>query len=370
MEPLENTDDTADAGTAGTAETLVRLRLDEPADLVAAVPHLIGFRPHDSLVLASVVRARDGVGRELGAVLRTDLPALRDLVPAIASCARRLGGIRPDEVALLVIGGGEPAPAAPDGTVVPPRPEVVDEAVAALAAVGAPVTLRLWTPRVAVGETWRCYPPCRCVGAVGPVDDSPMAVASTVLGRVTFGSRAELEASLAPDPGAGGTRRRALVLRARVGALLDRGLTDGTLGARRDVEALRRARRRVAAGAALGDTEVARLAVALTDPRVRDACLGWALDDDPADVALLWTELVRAAPVPEVADPAALLALTLLTRGGGALVGVALQRAHDADPHHRLAGLVDSLLEEGVGREEIRAIVLGSGRAALDALWD
>lgn len=369
MEPLENTDD-ATATTRGGPEAPVRLRLGEPGALVAAVPHLIGFRPLDSLVLAAVVAARDGVGRELGAVLRADLPAPRDLAPMVGACVRRLGETRPDEVALVVVGGGEPARQGREGTLVPPRAEVVDEAETALAAIGAPVTLRLWTPRVATGETWRCYPPCGCVGAVGRVEDSPMAVASTVLGRVTFGSRTELEASLAPDPGAGTARRRALVVRARVSALLDRGLTDGTRAARRDLEALRHARREVAAGCALGDTEVARLAVALTDPRVRDACLGWALDDDPADVALLWTELVRAAPAPEVADPAALLALTLLARGGGALVGVALQRARHADPGHRLTVLVDSLLEEGVGREEVRSIIVESGRAATDQLWD
>lgn len=359
-----NTDDTHHDGGGARADhggTPMRLRLRDPADLLAAVPHLIGFRPADSLVLAAVVPARRGGGRELGAVLRTDLPAPPDVAALVAACARRLGETRPDEVALLVVGGGEPVGACP------PRPDVVAEAVAVLELARVPVRLRLWTPRVASGETWRCYPPCDCAGVIGPVEDSPTAVASTLMGRVTFSSRAELEASLAAEAGADGPRRRALVERARASAVLDRELA-GRGAARRDVEALRHARREVAAGVPLTEDEVARLVVALADVTVRDACLGWALDDDPADVAQLWTALVRAAPSREVADAAVLLALTLLVRGGGGLVGAALERARTADPAHRLTFLVESMLAHGLGREDIRTVVVESGREATAAL--
>ena len=123
-----------------------------------------------------------------------------------------------------------------------------------------------------------------------------------------------------------------------------------------------------ATGVPLADVEVARLVVALSDVTVRDACLGWALDDDPADVAQLWTALVRAAPTREVADAAVLLALTLLVRGGGGLVGAALERARTADPAHRLTFLVESMLAHGLGREDIRTVVVESGREATAAL--
>ena len=58
-------------------------------------------------------------------------------------------------------------------------------------------------------------------------------------------------------------------------AALDREL-GGPAAARRDLDAVVAARGEVAAGRVLGDAELARVAVALTDPGVRDAALGWA----------------------------------------------------------------------------------------------
>lgn len=344
-------------GVASAGAAPLQLRLRSPADLLAAVPHLVGFRPAESLVLAAVVPAGDGRGRRLGAVLRTDLPAPADVPPVVSLCARRMGEQRPEEVALVVVGGGEPGP---DGR--PPRLDVAEEAATVLTAARVPVHQRLWAPQIVSGGSWRCYPPCGCVGTIPPVEHSPMAAASALLGQVTFSSRAELEATLAPDPGTDGLRRRDLVDRAHQAALLDRELA-GSRAARRDLDALCHARAEVAAGQVLGDAELARLAVALTDPHVRDTCLGWAIDD-AADAEHLWTALVRGVPAPEVAEPAVLLAMTLLVRGGGALVGVALERARAADPEHRLTRLVESMLAQGVGREAIRTVVIGSSREA------
>ncbi len=240
------------------------------------------------------------------------------------------------------------------------------------------VRTRLWVPRIATGQPWCCYPPCDCTGTVGPVDDSPVAAASAWLGKVTFGSRAELEASLAPDARAETPRFRRLIDEAADAAALDRELA-GPPAARRDLAALAAARDEVAAGRALGDTELARLAVALTDPWVRDAALGWAVPpddgpdgpdgpagsdgpDDPGHAAeQLWTTLVRALPAPEVAEPASLLALTVLVRGGGALVGAALERARRADPGHRLTVLTEGLVSGGVGPAAVREMVRASG---------
>ena len=58
----------------------------------------------------------------------------------------------------------------------------------------------------------------------------------------------------------------------------------------------------------LAEEEIARLAVALCDPRVRDVALGFAAGHDeavdPDHAARLWTLLARAVPAPEVAEPA------------------------------------------------------------------
>ena len=54
----------------------------------------------------------------------------------------------------------------------------------------------------------------------------------------------------------------------------------------------------------------------------------------------LWAALVRELPDPEAAEPAALLAVSALLRGDGALANVALDRAEQAWPGHRLTRLL------------------------------
>jgi hypothetical protein len=338
---------------APVPEQPLRLRLHEPGELVAAVPHLLGFRPAESLVLVAV----HGTGRRrrLGVVARADLPPPDDVVAVVDACAQRVVPTAPEEVTAIVVAepddptGRDPAP--------PPRPDVADVVRDVFTADGVGVPSRLWVPRIAAGAPWRCYPPCDCRGEVSATDDSPVAAASAWLGHVTYGSRDELEASLAP--GAPDPRLRARIDAEVQAAVLDREL-GGPAAARRDLAAVVAARREVAAGRVLGDAELARLAVALGDPLVRDTVLGWSVDEDEtlaSSAERLWTLLVRTLPAPEVAEPAVLLACALLVRGGSALVGVALERARRADPTHRLTGLVSALLACGAGPPTVREVI-------------
>ena len=342
------------AGPAPATGAPLRLRLRGPGELVAAVPHLLGFVPTDSLVLIAV---RDVGGRpQLGAVVRIDLPAPDDAVAAVAACARRMGRREPEEVAAVVIGGrgdGDVGEAGPAGRP-PPRPDVVEAVEELFAAVRVPVRARLWVPRIAEGVGWRCYPPCDCAGVLPDTVGSTAALATTMLGQVTFASRDDLEQLVRPDPEASSQRRRLLLDRAHESAALDRELA-GPAAAYRDLVAVRRAVVEIGGGATFGDAEIARLAVALCDPGVRDACLAFALGGPgiaPSAAEALWTLLVRAVPAPEVAEPATLLACAALVRGGGALVGAALARAHAADPGHTLSVLVARLLDTGIGHAE------------------
>lgn len=334
----------------------LQLRLHDPGELVAAVPHLIGFRPTGSLVLVAVHGSGDR--RRLGVVARTDLPLPPQVHDAVHGIAARMAPTGPSEVIAVVVGGDGDG----DGdTDLPPRQDVADAVTDAFAGHGITTPTRLWVPRIAGGEPWRCYPPCDCRGTVGPGEDSPMAAAVAWSGRVTYDSRAELEAALAPDPP---RPRLAELLRDELeAAVLDREL-GGPAAARRDLAAVAAAREEVAAGRVLTDAEIARVAVALGDPAVRDVAMGWAVDPDDAvsgAAEQLWTLLVRAVPAPEVADPAVLLACALLVRGGGALVGVALERARRADPGHRLAVIVEALLATGAGPEAVRRILRDAG---------
>ena len=341
------------AGPASGAAPPLSLRLHGSADLLAAVPHLLGFVPTESLVLVAITAV---AGRtQLGAVARVDLPAPADVAGVVAAAARRMGRRRPEEVAAVVVGGlPEPGGGPVAGGSDPPRADVVDAVEELFAAVRVPVRTRLWAPRIATGTPWRCYPPCGCSGVLPDHTASPAALASTMLGHVTFSSREELAALVRADPEASRPHRRRLLDAALADAALDRELA-GPGAARRDLLALRRAVAEIGEGGVLGDVEVARLAAALRDPAVRDAALAFSLGSggvSPSAAEALWTLLVRAVPAPEVAEPATLLACAALARGGGALVGAALERAATAEPGHRLSSLLTALLDTGIGRAD------------------
>ncbi|MFT7837741.1 DUF4192 domain-containing protein [Saccharothrix sp. BKS2] len=92
--------------------------------------------------------------------------------------------------------------------------------------------------------------------------------------------------------------------------------------------------------APLTDAEVAALAFALTDPMVRDACLSFATGEHAHAAEALWTQLVKAAPTPERAEPAALLAVFAYLRHDIPLATAATAYAHNAHPGHRLSELI------------------------------
>ncbi|WP_018334563.1 DUF4192 domain-containing protein [Actinomycetospora chiangmaiensis] len=328
--------------------------ISDPADLIASVPPLFGFTPEESLVVLGMHGPERK--RRLGASLRVDLGAAPEDDAVLAAAARdRLAPTRPDAVVVVVVSAAHPGP---DGR--PPGAGLVDAVTDAFAELRIPVIGATWTERIAAGSPYRCFERCACSGTLPDPGGTRTAAETTALGRITYGSHEEMAASLAPDPGADSRRRRDLVDEAFRAAALDRELA-GVAAARRDLEAVRRAVAEVDAGGGLAEEEIARLAVALCDPRVRDICLGWAAgcDDtvDPAAAEELWRVLVRAVPAPEVAEPATLLAFAALDHGGGATLTTALERARAADPDHTLSGLLATMLAAGQTPEAARRMV-------------
>lgn len=111
--------------------------------------------------------------------------------------------------------------------------------------------------------------------------------------------------------------------------------------------------------ATLADSEVAELAVALSDPVVRDACLATAIPAySPLAAAAfhLWCALTRALPAPERAEAAVLAAWTAYVRGDGATVQIALRTALDADPEHRLSRLLLQAIAHGIAPEDLHRV--------------
>jgi len=322
-----------------SAPTAGCIRLSDPSELIAAVPHLLGFHPRDSVVLLALH------GKSLGLTMRADLVAA-DHAPRLAEqLLAPIARQRPSGVALVVIGGDDD----PDGDL--PHRVLVNTLDDGLISVGLPVVHAAWTAETTHGARWRCYDDPLCAGTVADPAASPLAAATVAAGAVTFGSREELAGLLAADDPA--------TLRLRA-ALLDAADAEHPMSAqvvnqrRATLRALHRA---AAAGdPELSDSLIAEVASALCDHRVRDACLPWCTGSGAAAAERLWLALVRATPAPERAEPAALLALTAYLRGDGALASVALEAALEACPHHSLSGLLRAALDGGLPPELLREV--------------
>ncbi|HET9255568.1 MAG TPA: DUF4192 domain-containing protein, partial [Pseudonocardiaceae bacterium] len=142
-----------------------RIRLSDPSELIAAVPHLLGFHPRESAVLIALH------GKSLGLTMRTDLVA-DDEAPRLAEYVLTpITRQRPTGVALVVIGGGTP-----DGDL--PRRVLVDALGDALSGAGIPLVHAVWTAETAGGQPWCCYDDPDCAGTVPDPAISPLAAAT------------------------------------------------------------------------------------------------------------------------------------------------------------------------------------------------
>jgi hypothetical protein len=112
------------------------------------------------------------------------------------------------------------------------------------------------------------------------------------------------------------------------------------------------------------DEDVVSLCLALSDPTLRDAGLSFALGKRAVAAERLWSVLVTESPDPEAAEPAVLLAFSALVRGDGALANVALERAQQAWPGHRLSSMLLGGLAAGVAPGELRQWCLRGIRQA------
>lgn len=354
------------------------LRINNPGEVLAAVPTILGFHPTDSVVLVTVSKADpraapdgDHTDRsQVGPVLRTDLPppdasppALRAFAEAIA---RRLVACRAAGVVIMVVGSGSPGSPVDPPDVLPHR-DLVHALSDAAAAVGVSTADAVWVPVVAAGVTWWCYTEAECTGQVRDPATTAIAVALAVEGAVVFGSRTELAGVLDQRDAAAIARCAALIdaIRRRPP---DPGAGHNSAGHNADlrsvieaIDALAEAPTMDLPGpAGFDDERIARLGVALSDPDVRDSCLGLALGARALAAERLWTLLTRALPPPERAGTACLLAVSAYLRGDGAMAAVAADTAMDADPGHHLAWTLKVAGDNALHPDRLREMVVAS----------
>ncbi len=364
----------------------------EPGELIAATPVLLGFTPRSSLVAMALGGAS---GARLGLTLRIDLPPPEHLDGTVEAVVR---GILLDDPAAVVV-----IVVAPGGDAGPPAIELVERVVTTLEVRGVDVPIALWSASTESGSRWRCYDACACTGVVPRPEETPLVVAALAEGRVVRRDRTELQRLVAPaDPER--IRRREAKLVAAIDAEVDAGVDAGANGAAERASgrfASRHWRHRgpgadvvagiaaldaavdaaaltLAAGTAEGpggpgtgegwldDERVLALVRALRLPVVRDAAIASCTGSRPEVMEELWAALTRETPDPEAAEPAALLALSALLRGDGALANVALERAEAAWPAHRLTAILRGLVRAGARPDELRACLAEGLRPPFD----
>lgn len=351
--------------TAGT----VKVDLRNPGQLLAAIPHLLGFRPADSVL---VIGHRGETGNRIGNVLRADLPNPDE---DVALAVRLRTPLLYDDsvgVTIAIVGGGHDG----ENATGPPRRQLVDTITDAFAEANLCVMHALWVPEIQAGARWQCYEDSTCTGRLPDPNSTVLAAVSAHAGLITYGSREAMERQLDPvDP----------AVLARRSALLDEiadsrpdgpgQYPDDCPGPADPVECGRAVVRAALARAHRGDfefcdREVVELALALERTEIRDACLATALPPaGPRAVTAerLWLALTRELPAPERAQAATLLGYSAYVRGEGALAGMAVARAREADPGHVLAQLLAQALDHALPPETLAKL---GASTETDPLWE
>jgi hypothetical protein len=317
-------------------------RISGPAELVQAVPYLLGFRPHHSLVLIGLCDAM------LVVTARVDLDdadsALRQTVRSMAR------GGSTEFVAIIYGGPPHPVPRVPL-----PWSAVARKVAREVAAAGCGLVDTL----LASDTTWWSYDCAdpRCCPRSGrdlPEAPSSFTTAATVAGIAVLPTRAAVAAQLDPAPEAERAALLPLIEQAEheiVAAALDAGSKRHGRAVKRAVFAAARASDQPRWPVPT-DEDVARFGVALSELALRDA-VWMAVDDDRLDGRALWRELATRLPTPYQAAPLLLLGWRAWRHGDGALARIAAERVIAADPRYSPADLLLAALTHGVDPRQI-----------------
>lgn len=299
-----------------------RLTLTSPADILAAVPYLVGFHPHDSLIVIGIDDA------EVKVTARWDLPVPPGALSPLPQLMAR------ERVTRLVAVGYGPG-------------ERVTPAIDQLRAL-TPTTL-CEALRADQGRYWSylCDLPHCCPPEGTPYDpvSSPIATEAIVSGLVALPDRATVEATVAPLSGPvrlavrKATADAVAELRAKLSASSDADAFARDFVSRGLIR-VRAAIATAQAGGRIDDRQAARLGLDLAVIRVRDEA--WTLLDDATQPAHLhlWKDLTRRLEPRFVPPAASLLAMAAWRSGTGALASIALDRALSLDPAYSMAGLL------------------------------
>ncbi|MEV0292701.1 DUF4192 domain-containing protein [Nocardia sp. NPDC050710] len=345
------------------------LRVDDPGELIAAMPAMVGFPPERSLVIAVLADGvAAGASPMIEAVVRFDLDPSgkrRGAATMFATCIAQICTAEEAREVLAVIVDDrmrEPAPHESRTRRAGGEPSL-GALVTALHRRLARRGIELggaWAVRAIEAEQrwWSLFDP-EHRGTVPDPTASSVALAHVLDGRPIRRSRSELTALVAADP----------AICAEVAAQLDSALAAArdrfTRAVRHgDLDGYRRGAlehvlwqiANAESGSCLDAWEIAELVAALRDRDVRDTMFALAVGDHAAAAERLWVAMVRALSGPDRADIAALLGYSAYVRGDGPFAGIALDAALTADPANPMAILLETSLRAGMRPESLRRL--------------
>jgi hypothetical protein len=329
-----------------SSERTDAVRLTGPGELASALPRLLGFHPHNSVVAVCLHGSR----RRVGLVMRFDLVGADDARPLAEAIADRVRSERPEAVAIAVFGDRLPRRSAL------PYVEIVE----ALETVPLPPIL---DTLLVVGDRWWSYY-CTdeyCCGPGGnPVDPtSPgataVAAACALAGQGVLADRAAVVDSIALSPTADSTMSDLISqLRARGGARSPGQAQASSVGAliERMTATLDDPRR------PLDAADVAELAARCHDIGSRDeVLLAGGSPERRSEMLRVMVEVVRDVPPPHDAPVCTVLGWLAYSAGDGVVARAALDRALRTDPGYSLARLLARALDQQVHPAVLEEVV-------------
>lgn len=340
--------------------TAPTIRISSVGEMVALLPHYLGYHPRRSLVVLCIHRVRVGERPtlRLGLVARMDLPPAGEEEAVLDQALETVGREEPDLVTLVAVEEED------DGTELLDRlgRGCLDLGVTVVQEVRVREDRYLWLTDPDGPPRWRDVP---------ETADVPAALTYVLRGEVPVADRQALERMLAPE---GDLTQRAV--EGMFFQRLDRGHPLGGEEHRERAAVLWGRALAVPEDPRVPDDpsaeELTELLMSLLDIEFRDCLLAVlaprpfrlaGLPDDlvhhlETEVRPVVTDgpglvdrlavLVRRAPPLLSAPVLTLLGVVCWSRGDGTLANIAVERALAEAPHYRLAQLLDTALAQGL----------------------
>ncbi|WP_051047109.1 DUF4192 domain-containing protein [Nocardia asiatica] len=340
----------------------------DPTQVITSIPAWLGYIPHRQLVLTMLKVTTDRDTEPARLVVRSVVAACDLTMPVgeVAARARSTAASIDASATLAVIVDDRLSDPDFGPTLPAAGRRLVDGLAHRLADSSAPL-IGGWVSReITAGSPWWTLIGSTDRGVLTDPARSPIALDRLITGQPVHPSRQALRDTLAPDPTL--TEQIEMLLpaasaRARQQRRLAVLHHDLTGYHRRCLQAVLWRIADIAGGDIPAPTQLAALAVALSERAVLDCLPATAVSKDAVAAEQLWTLLVRCLPGAARTEAATLLAYSAYLRGEGTLAAVALETALASSPRHATAMALRAALNAGVAPEKLRRLA-GHGASA------